>query len=350
MKLTEVLSMLGGIGLFLYGMTLMSTGLKNAAGDRLRQILERVAAAGTNFQPGSEYRYSNTGYNLLGYILEDVWGKSYAEIVNEQIISLLDLRHTRFSEAVDPQRGDARSYTLLDNWQVQPETDASVAIGAGALASTPADIARFGEALVGDVFGNLYGKDALADIAVCKETAYLMLKPKLTVELLGIRRHACLRQRAVGTLDGEHAYGCGNACTGLLGTLQFSTYQTGFLPGCGIAHIIHILSLHDSFHIAEPIVDTAAYLHRYKIVTLGPRPKSCVTNLEHALHLALGDEFFAVLLFLRVGRRCLLTWGRGYHRQYCRAETAKGLHTLGGDDELDVAVVFLNSIDKAVGQ
>ena len=119
-----------------------------------RQILERVAAAGTNFQPGSEYRYSNTGYNLLGYILEDVWGKPYAEIINDQIVSLLDLRHTRYSEAIDPQRGDARSYTLLDSWQVQPETDASVAIGAGALASTPADLARFGEALVGDVFGD----------------------------------------------------------------------------------------------------------------------------------------------------------------------------------------------------
>ena len=44
MKLTEVLSMLGGIGLFLYGMTLMSTGLKNAAGDRLQMILERVTS------------------------------------------------------------------------------------------------------------------------------------------------------------------------------------------------------------------------------------------------------------------------------------------------------------------
>ena len=119
-----------------------------------QQILERVAAAGTNFQPDSEYRYCNTGYNLLGYILEDVWGKPYAEIINDQIISLLDLRHTRYSEAIDPQRGDARSYTLLDSWQVQPETDASVAIGAGALASTPADLARFGEALVGDVFGD----------------------------------------------------------------------------------------------------------------------------------------------------------------------------------------------------
>lgn len=119
-----------------------------------QQILERVAAAGTNFQPDSEYRYCNTGYNLLGYILEDVWGKPYAEIINDQIVSLLDLRHTCYSEAIDPQRGDARSYTLLDCWQVQPETDASVAIGAGALASTPADLARFGEALVGDVFGD----------------------------------------------------------------------------------------------------------------------------------------------------------------------------------------------------
>jgi len=119
-----------------------------------QQILERVAAAGTNFQPDSEYRYCNTGYNLLGYILEDVWGKPYAEIINDQIVSLLDLQHTRYSEAIDPQRGDARSYTLLDSWQVQPETDASVAIGAGALASTPADLARFGEALVGDVFGD----------------------------------------------------------------------------------------------------------------------------------------------------------------------------------------------------
>jgi len=119
-----------------------------------QQILERVAAAGTNFQPDSEYRYCNTGYNLLGYILEDVWGKPYAEIINDQIVSLLDLQHTRYSEAIDPLRGDARSYTLLDSWQVQPETDASVAIGAGALASTPADLARFGEALVGDVFGD----------------------------------------------------------------------------------------------------------------------------------------------------------------------------------------------------
>ena len=42
MTLWEALSLTGGVGLFLYGMTVMSTGLKSAAGDRLRGILERV--------------------------------------------------------------------------------------------------------------------------------------------------------------------------------------------------------------------------------------------------------------------------------------------------------------------
>ena len=42
MSLYEMLSMTGGVGLFLYGMTVMSTGLKAAAGDRLRVILEKV--------------------------------------------------------------------------------------------------------------------------------------------------------------------------------------------------------------------------------------------------------------------------------------------------------------------
>ena len=42
MSLLDAIQLLGGVGLFLYGMTAMSTGLKNAAGDRLRDILEKV--------------------------------------------------------------------------------------------------------------------------------------------------------------------------------------------------------------------------------------------------------------------------------------------------------------------
>ena len=42
MTVFDLFALLGGVGLFLYGMTIMSTGLKNAAGENLRTILEHA--------------------------------------------------------------------------------------------------------------------------------------------------------------------------------------------------------------------------------------------------------------------------------------------------------------------
>ena len=44
MTLTQFFSLLGGVGLFLFGMSMMSTGLQNAAGDKLRGILEHMTS------------------------------------------------------------------------------------------------------------------------------------------------------------------------------------------------------------------------------------------------------------------------------------------------------------------
>ena len=44
MTLYGFFSLLGGVGLFLYGMSMMSSGLKQAAGNKLRSILERATA------------------------------------------------------------------------------------------------------------------------------------------------------------------------------------------------------------------------------------------------------------------------------------------------------------------
>ena len=44
MTLYEFFSLLGGVGLFLYGMSIMSSGLKKAAGDKLRTILEHATS------------------------------------------------------------------------------------------------------------------------------------------------------------------------------------------------------------------------------------------------------------------------------------------------------------------
>ena len=44
MQITDVLSLLGGLALFLYGMQMMSDGLEDAAGDRMKKILEKLTA------------------------------------------------------------------------------------------------------------------------------------------------------------------------------------------------------------------------------------------------------------------------------------------------------------------
>ena len=44
MSLTNVISLLGGLALFLYGMQMMSQGLEAAAGNRMKQILEKLTA------------------------------------------------------------------------------------------------------------------------------------------------------------------------------------------------------------------------------------------------------------------------------------------------------------------
>ena len=44
MKITDILTLLGGLALFLYGMQMMSNGLETAAGNRMKQILEKLTS------------------------------------------------------------------------------------------------------------------------------------------------------------------------------------------------------------------------------------------------------------------------------------------------------------------
>ena len=44
MQITDLLGLLGGLALFLYGMQMMRSGLEAAAGDRMKKILERLTS------------------------------------------------------------------------------------------------------------------------------------------------------------------------------------------------------------------------------------------------------------------------------------------------------------------
>jgi CubicO group peptidase (beta-lactamase class C family) len=72
-----------------------------------------------DFEPGTEMRYSNSGYVLLGCIIEKVSGKSYEEFVNEKIFQPLGMKHTGYDHpaTILPHRaaGYTRSGTNMVN-------------------------------------------------------------------------------------------------------------------------------------------------------------------------------------------------------------------------------------------
>ena len=53
-------------------------------------------------QPGTEFHYSSFNYILLGTILEQVTGKSYAQLLQEHILTPLGLENTGFGPCCRP--------------------------------------------------------------------------------------------------------------------------------------------------------------------------------------------------------------------------------------------------------
>jgi len=112
------------------------------------QMLARIKKMKPEFNPGARYEYSNTNYVLLGYILEKLTGKTYAQLLDEKIVAPLGLKNTGYGAKTRPEKNEARSFEWKnDTWTVLPETDMSIPHGAGAVVSTPTDLGVFLESL-----------------------------------------------------------------------------------------------------------------------------------------------------------------------------------------------------------
>jgi len=120
--------------------------LKEIAPDELIQI---YAGGKLDFEPGTQYSYSNTGFVILGRIVEKVSGQSFGEFLAEQILMPLGLNHT-FYEPDPNQARIARGYTTFA--LSGPEAASNEARGwigsAGAIYSTASDLATWDLALM----------------------------------------------------------------------------------------------------------------------------------------------------------------------------------------------------------
>lgn len=112
------------------------------------ELVNVVAETGLSyFTPGTGYHYSNTGYSILGKIIERVSQKSYQNYMMEDVISPMGLQNTSMPVLGTDQTIPApyaSGYVLLDDSQVDVTlSNISANVAEGTLITTPDDLARF---------------------------------------------------------------------------------------------------------------------------------------------------------------------------------------------------------------
>jgi CubicO group peptidase (beta-lactamase class C family) len=98
-----------------------------------------------DFPPGKGWRYSNSGYSLLAFIIQKAGGMTYEAAVRKYIFEPLEMTHSGFDFAhlTDPNR--ATGYSLLNDTAAVRSyiADSSVTIGAGSIYSTVGDLYKW---------------------------------------------------------------------------------------------------------------------------------------------------------------------------------------------------------------
>ena len=115
------------------------------------EFVTKFCSGDLEFEPGTKFHYDNSGYFLLGAILEHVTGTSYEALLRSQILDPLGMKDTGYDHFADvlPKRATGYQQDLgeIDN---SPYLDMALPFAAGALYSTVEDLYRWDQALYTD--------------------------------------------------------------------------------------------------------------------------------------------------------------------------------------------------------
>ena len=123
------------------------------------EIMQRFRDQPLLFAPGTQARYSNSGYILLGMVVEKASGEPYATFLQKYIFDPLGMRDTGVDNGIDVVENLASGYRMQNGKLVRAEfIDMRIPFAAGDMYSTTGDLARWEEGLYG---GKLLRPDSL---------------------------------------------------------------------------------------------------------------------------------------------------------------------------------------------
>ena len=127
---------------------------RRATAITVNDLLATFSNLPLEFEPGSKFRYSNSGYIILGAIIERVSKMPYKQYLATKLFGPAKLRHTEVGDATaETDRADG--YTLdADKLVAAHPIDMSFPFAAGAVRSTANDLVRWHRALADDTILN----------------------------------------------------------------------------------------------------------------------------------------------------------------------------------------------------
>jgi len=159
-SIRQLLQHTSGIYNYIQNLQFQTASLNNLVKEwHAKDLLEYAYNKKAYFSPGSDVRYSNTGYILLGLLIEKIEGKPFHEVFQEKIFTPLGLSHTQFAAKDPVPDGIVRGYIdLYSNLQVVESTYYSgwdYFTADGGLISNPYDLTIFMKALFnGEIISN----------------------------------------------------------------------------------------------------------------------------------------------------------------------------------------------------
>ncbi|WP_248912343.1 serine hydrolase [Gelidibacter algens] len=113
-----------------------------------KELIDTFKNEPMDFAPGEKYQYNNSGYILLGYIIENITGDSYSNFIESQIFKPLDMTSTSFGSRKRIIANRALGYSEIENgYENADYLSMSVPYAAGAIMSTTGDLLKWQNAL-----------------------------------------------------------------------------------------------------------------------------------------------------------------------------------------------------------
>ncbi|HXQ14034.1 MAG TPA: serine hydrolase [Caulobacteraceae bacterium] len=115
------------------------------------EVLARFRDRPLDFQPGAQFEYSSSNYELLGKIIETVSGKPYGDFLRERIFDPLGMRDTGLDRDGLLLRRRAQGYVSRRDGALEKAAYGSLSVpwSAGAIYSTSKDLLRWEQGLFG---------------------------------------------------------------------------------------------------------------------------------------------------------------------------------------------------------